>query len=432
MELCRNSRKLQRDWTGSDREEELSLPDLQPHYEKEFRCIGPECEDLCCRTWNVYFDKATYEKYQAISQLRSVAEQHLVRIQDAVTDSRYAQLVFPAPSHTCPFLTTERWCSVHRDFGPAYLSPICHSYPRVQEPLNGMTAKPLHLSCPEAARLVLFQKNLVPVERNDADDRPRYQRFLRKADQSAKTNGNPQKHYSDVQTFSLLLIHDRAYPLWQRLFLLGMFSRRISEVFTANDWAYLPGLLAEFAEIVKLNRLGASMEGIPVQTAAQLAAVVEVAHRLQNRNTWFVRMQECIQDFIRGIRYDANLPMEAMAPAYAEAHDRYYRPFVEQHPSIMENYLSNYIFRTQFPRGPIPPGEPNTPLTSYFLMCLQYAMIKGLLIGMAGHYREQFGAEHVVKLVQSFSKMVEHSSEFLRGLKLDLASPSGMALLLKN
>jgi len=90
------------------------------------------------------------------------------------------------------------------------------------------------------------------------------------------------------------------------------------------------------------------------------------------------------------------------------------------------------MFRTQFPFGPIPVEERKTPLNAFYLMCLQYAVIKGLLIGMAGCYRESFASEHVVKLVQSFSKLVEHAPDFLTGLKHDLVNANGMALLLKN
>jgi lysine-N-methylase len=408
------------------------LSDLQPHYDKEFRCIGPECEDLCCRTWNVFVDRATFDKYQAVPALKPLADAHLVQISHAQTDSRYAQIQFPAPSHTCPFLAPDQWCSIHRDYGPGYLAPICHTYPRVQREFDGMTEKPLYLSCPEAARLILFQPNFVPIERNTKDDRPRLQQFLRMAEQPAKDNSNQRKNLSHARTFSLLLIQDRSYPLWQRLFMLGLFSKRLAEVFAARQFNLLPQVFTEYAQIVRDNRLRSLMETIPVQATAQLNAVIQVLHRLQSEHAGLSRVQECIQDFMRGIQYDPSASMETMASSYSEAYERYYAPFVEKHPFVMENYLSNYIFRTQFPEGPVPPGERNDPTATFYRMALQYAMIKGALIGMAGHYREAFGAEQVVKLVQSFSKSAEHSAQFLRGLNSELAGSAGLALLLKN
>jgi lysine-N-methylase len=358
-----------------------------------------------------------------------MVDAHVVRTHDA-GDAKYARIKFPDSTRDCPFLTSERWCRLHKEYGAEYLSPVCFHYPRVRELPAGMSTTPLLLSCPEAARVVLLQPELVPIERNAADGRPDYRRFLRMAE---RAHGKPPRKAlsSDVMEFSLLVIQDRAYPIWQRLFVLGMLSKRLTERETPCD-QLVASLLGEYAVIVKEGRLRAVMDGIAVQTGPQLSAVIEVAHRLQTEYGNSARIQECIRDFMHGICYEARRPVEEMAPTYSEVYERYYRPFFEQHPYILENYLSNYVFWTQFPRGPIPAGEPNTPLTACILMCLKFAVIKGLLIGMAGHYRESFAAEHVVKLVQCFSKKAEHAAKFLSGINHDLASAGGMALLLKN
>ena len=66
-------------------------------------------------------------------------------------------------------------------------------------------------------------------------------------------------------------------------------------------------------------------------------------------------------------------------------------------------------------------------------MGLEFAVIKGLLIGMAGHYRESFAVEHVVKLVQTFAKSVEHSPVIRAAINWQgLADANNMAALLKN
>jgi len=51
---------------------------------------------------------------------------------------------------------------------------------------------------------------------------------------------------------------------------------------------------------------------------------------------------------------------------------------------------------------------------------------------MAGHYKEAFAAEHVVKLVSSFAKAVEHCAMFPKRINRELATAEGMARLLKN
>jgi lysine-N-methylase len=139
--------------------------DIQLRYDKEFRCIGPDCEDLCCSNWKVEIDKATYERYKSIECLRPIVDAHVVRTGDGGT-ARYARIKFLDSTRHCPFLTSERWCRLHKEYGAEYLSPVCFHYPRVREIPAGMTTPPLLLSCPEAARVVLLQQELVPIERN--------------------------------------------------------------------------------------------------------------------------------------------------------------------------------------------------------------------------------------------------------------------------
>ena len=36
----------------------------RPRYAAAFRCIGSDCEDMCCGDWEIPVDRETYEKYR--------------------------------------------------------------------------------------------------------------------------------------------------------------------------------------------------------------------------------------------------------------------------------------------------------------------------------------------------------------------------------
>lgn len=404
---------------------------IQPQYEKNFRCIGSQCEDTCCRGWSVVIDKATYHRYQSGPELQPLLN-HLVLINPTPSDFSYAQIRLDE-SLSCPFLEPDQLCRIQKQHGAEALSKTCAEYPRMVKIIDGQIEKPLALSCPEAARLVLLNPALVPSTQDTEDGPARYQRFCRLGYQAPRVAGDHQQFFWEIRSFALLLLHDRGYPLWERLFIFGMFCKRLHEVTSARHIELIPRLLADYAEIAAAGRLRPSMDRIPVQLVAQLRAVLEVLQRLEVSATpGQTRLQECLQDFKHGIGYRQDAPTEELVPAYMEACDRYYLPLIGQYPFIAENYLSNYIFRTRFPFGLNAQNEECDPKTDYLLMCLQYAVIKGLLIGMAGHYRETFCTDHVVKLIQSFAKKAEHSVSFLHGVNNDLTTPIGMAALLKN
>jgi lysine-N-methylase len=310
------------------------------------------------------------------------------------------------------------------------LADICASYPRLRQQIDGLPETSLLLSCPEAARLVLLNPNLLP----DAPaDSARYQRFLQMALKPVPANGSPHQFLWDIREFSLLLVRDRSYSLWQRLFILGMFCKRLNDVTQTEQLGLIPTLLGEYARMTGEGVLRGPMEGIPGQPVRQLTIVLEVINRqLGMTDASHTRFRECVQSFLDGIHFDENAPIETFIPCYQEAHFRYYFPFMQKCPFILENYLVNYIFRTRFPYGVDAEGNPRDPLTECMAMIILFAVIKGLLIGMAGHMGAEFGEDHVVKLVQTFAKAVEQCAKFELGEYMALAHAEGMAVLLKN
>jgi lysine-N-methylase len=150
------------------------LDHLRPHYAKNFHCIGTRCEDNCCRGWDVFIDKATYQRYQSLPALRPIMDERFVRLNDDASDDRYA-LIRDVSSSVCRFLSSDRLCRIQQEYGDAYLSVTCATYPRIPRRIDGLLEQPLSLSCPEAARLVLLNPQLIPDDPTVAGDR-RYAR----------------------------------------------------------------------------------------------------------------------------------------------------------------------------------------------------------------------------------------------------------------
>jgi lysine-N-methylase len=408
--------------------------DLRPQYTKAFQCIGSECEDTCCHGFAVAIDKVTYLRYEGNAEFRPKLETHFAQIERNATDSAFARIRL-TPEFNCPFLTPERLCGIQIKHGSEYLSEVCGSYPRTSRRIDGLIEKALYLSCPEAARLVLLNPNLMKPETDGNSNGSRYQQLLKAGEHPGRANTSPHANLWEIRSLTLLLIRDRSYPLWQRLFILGLFCKRLDELISARMQALVLRLLREYAEALLEGKLRPLLDGIPEQTPLQLKLVSEVIKRhlaLQIDDRGHARFRECVQDFLKGIGWDEIAPVESCISAFAEARERYYEPFIQAHPFILENYLVNHVFRTRFPFGMNHRGEPNTPQNEFLVMSVLYAAINGLLIGIAGHNREHFATAHVVKLVQSFSKAVEHCPEFLPMLDPKLGSAGGMAQLLKN
>jgi lysine-N-methylase len=131
--------------------------------------------------------------------------------------------------------------------------------------------------------------------------------------------------------------------------------------------------------------------------------------------------------------------LQSLSAQYELAHDRYFAPFFGRHPHILENYLINTILRCQFPfgRDGMKPGASPSMMREFALLTAQFALMKGLLIGVSGFHGNSFSPEHVVHTVQAASKHFEHHPDFLNEAHLLLVESRmdgalGLAILLRN
>jgi len=418
-------------------------PASAPAYADSFHCIGPACEDTCCQGWTVPIDKPAWEKYQHLpaSPVRSLIEASILRTPEPEAPANQETpppfaIIRMNSENRCPLLTADRLCAIQAELGEEMLSHACSTYPRIVHTLGAVQETALTLSCPEAARLVLLTPDLRTPEPLTLPGPAE----LAGADSIAQEAATPvPPNFWPIHKTVLALVRNRAYPLWQRLFLLSILCQRLDELARGEIKRSVTETLADFHVTVITGALRPAMESLPVDLTAQVDVILRLAGLMLHKSNVRPRFVECIQAFTAGIGNGPAATLESLTADYNAAHDRYFEPFFRRHPHILENYLVNTILRCQFPFGKegMLPGALPQMAREFALLAAQFTLNKGLLIGVAGFHREQFSAAHVVHTVQAAAKHFEHHPEFLdRAYELLLESrmdgARGTAILLRN
>ena len=131
-----------------------------PNYYKEFSCIAGSCPDICCAGWQIVIDNKTLKKYQ---HFKGPFHNRLYN------DIDWKEHVFRQYNRRCAFLNEENLCDIYTEAGPKMLCDTCRNYPRHIEEFEGLREISLSLSCPEAARILLSQKEKVHSRMNTSD-----------------------------------------------------------------------------------------------------------------------------------------------------------------------------------------------------------------------------------------------------------------------
>jgi lysine-N-methylase len=413
-------------------------------YAERFRCIGSACEDNCCHGWRVPVDRDTYLRYQNLPEgpLNTLIRESVERVPENENSGRKPlfAIIRLNSEKRCPLLTSDQLCRIQLEYGEALLPHTCATYPRVIQTIGGIAETALTLSCPEAARVVLLDPDLLAHHAEAGSDlTPPASPVSDELDDRSPLRPSMRAIRDQV----LKIITQRSYPLWQRIFLLGVFCRRLDTLLNASaaDEASrdLFAFLAEFDAAVASGALRTSMQTLPADCRTQLDAVLHLAGLMLHKSRVGPRFLECVKAFTAGIGNGPNATLESLAAHYQTAYQRHFAPFFGLHPHILENYLINTIVRLRFPfgRDNHAPEAERSPSRQFALVAAQFALIRGLLIGVAGYYGERFSAEHVVHTVQSASKHFEHHAEFLTQLdswlsERQLNTPRALTILVNE
>ena len=410
---------------------EKTRPLLVPQYMHDFSCIGSACEDSCCAGWRVNIDENTYKKYKKSKdkELKPLFTKNIIRNRSNPSSDNFAKIKMMGEGR-CSFLTEENLCKVQLNLGEEFLSNTCTTYPRSINRINGVVEKSLTMSCPEAARLALLNPN--GIEFDETEELGNTHGFVAKELDTSNPNlmNKPVKYFWELRIFTIQVLQDRTYSLNERLIFLGLFFRKVQEAVDHGKLYSIQDSIAHYAKMMESGGTKSILSNDPAHLAIQMELCKELLDYRVAHGIGSERYKKCLSETLQGIEYTNESNVEEVTEKYKEAFEEYYKPFMSEHEYILENYLVNYVFKNLFPFGN------KTMFEDYVMLILHYSMIKLHLIGMAG-FHKGLTTELVIKLIQSFSKSVEHNNVYLKRA-FNLLRDNGyttmayMTILIKN
>lgn len=406
---------------------------LIPQYMNDFKCIGSKCEDTCCVGWGVNIDKKTYQNYRSCNNqnLKNSLKESVKRNRSDSSQHSYAKIKLNKDK-SCPFLDDKKLCSIQCSLGEEYLSLTCTTYPRVSNKINNALEKSATMSCPEAARFALLNPEKMEFEETYEDVSTR--NIINKTIDANKFDvlNKPVKYFWELRIFTISLLQNRNFKIWERLIILGMFYEKIEEYIKENKSREIPNHIAKYTSMIDGGVFDGILDNIPMQTTLQMKLLKELLDERVYKGISSQRYLDCFGECLHGIGYIEGARVEEIGEMYKDVYEKHYNPYMSEKEYIFENYLVNYVFENTFPFN----GK-GTIFENYVMMIIHYSLIKLNLIGMAGYHKDDFCNEHIMKLIQSFAKTVEHNKVFLNHInnllkKNNATSMAYMAILIKN
>ena len=123
-----------------------------PNYYSKFKCIADKCKHTCCVGWEIDIDEKSFDFYKTVGGEIGKKLKNNISIEDGAAHFILGE------RERCPFLLKNGLCELFINLGEDKLCDICTMHPRFVNYLSDREEIGLGLTCEEAARLILSEK----------------------------------------------------------------------------------------------------------------------------------------------------------------------------------------------------------------------------------------------------------------------------------
>lgn len=400
----------------------MSQPFLMPQYVKEFSCIGGACEDTCCAGWKVIVDKKSYQAYKKVKEpkLKELLTKNISRERANPNDWNYAKIKMDDDGK-CMFLSEEGWCQIHTSLGEKALCHTCKVYPRMPKQFIDRAEISLTPSCPEAARKMLLNAQGIDFLFEDT--------FMLSVPILSSVNTQDHPYFWELRSYTIRILQSRAQSVEIRLIVLGLFFNKFTSLSKQEQGTLLSELMDTYEQALYEPAQLQSLLNLPKNLSFQINMMRDLLNYRLTSGLGNQRYKDCLQMAIEGLALEKAEDLEQSIKFY-EQNTIFYNTFMEKHSYILENYLVNAVFKDYFPLNY------DTYFESYVMLIVNFSLLKLHLIGMS-RSEDELTVEDTVKLIQSYSKEIEHNTEYLRSVRTVLkdsgyTTMAHMVVLLKS
>lgn len=228
------------------------FPTIMPTIYDKFQCKGGACRNTCCQQWEINITRGEYNKLRHRCKSEKM-QSFLDRIpRKNASDAHYATVHFNDKGH-CPYLTDSRMCGLQLEYGHNILPNICKTFPRIYKQINPeLHTFSLDTGCERTLELLWEEAETGLRFVSDMRDNLG---LLTHDTQSRLDFAGFSDYISDIQNLCIWLLQNRAYPLSDRMIILGLALRELQEIQDTQAAERIPAWFVKWQAHTKGNVL---------------------------------------------------------------------------------------------------------------------------------------------------------------------------------
>ena len=212
----------------------MSITYKSPASFSGFSCLGSDCEDTCCRNWEIKLDKEHFNLLKnAMSKEvdeNSIFEQYIQLNEKSITSDHDYAFIRMGVGGYCAMLDNKGLCSVHAKHGINVLGEVCTMFPRVISRCGDTVELSGALSCPEVVRNCIDENSPLKLRRFKPSELPR-KNYPIKRELSNLDDDFYSENFELVRENFMQVLANEELELETRLYVLANLADKISSFY---------------------------------------------------------------------------------------------------------------------------------------------------------------------------------------------------------
>ncbi len=367
-------------------------------YLSNFSCLADKCPDNCCYGWDIKVDQNTYQLYEKDAP-------ELLNFIDQREEGCFMKKD-PEGSGNCIKLK-DGLCNIASTYGNTFLSNTCTLYPRIRNQLDGIVMVSAELSCPEIARICLFEEN--PFDIHDGT----IERPLIMDDSQA---GDGYKIFLDVNKCFIDFCSDKNISLEQVILSIINTAKELEKI-EKNEWSEAVTTLLPLS--IKDGIEYEYNENDPYKLLQTIVIVLNAAKPSKRRRLLeaLAVMENVFQIRINWDSSEIILGSNSIA-IYENLFSVWKSPANKNTLETFRRYIQAELALNLFPYS----NSSGTTISEQaMILSFKFAFIRLALIGYLQGDGLSLKQETIVKVIQGISRFLDHTRE----IKLLLSTYEG-------
>ena len=325
---------------------------LKFNYYDEFACTGPQCEDSCCKHWNIFLTKREYLDYKKLEcshELKSIMDSAFKR-NKSNNELQYAVMELKEDG-SCPFLGEDRLCMLQKEKGESALTVVCSVFPRnwakIGQDAIAFTLTP---TCCHTVELLMKHPEGLILTEEEYDGKNKWINQNKFSATGLDRDSKMLPYIWTIKTAQLDILQNRDFTIAERLLILGYYTKKACEYLESSPHrlAQLGAMMLDkelTAKIADSLKVSQSDTQISAKSADILFKLTEYMHS-KYPEMYTVRLLDTIADSVE-LKYELDdngeYTVRYSNNAYAKNRDICRKIEVER-PYITENLLVTLAF----------------------------------------------------------------------------------------